>query len=232
MNKDFSRIITLLRKERRLSQKQAAADLNISQALLSHYEKGIRECGLDFVVRTADYYNVSCDYLLGRTPERTGATLTINDIPEYNEPSAAVSVSSGNMISVLNKKLILNSTNILFQIMEDMGNKGITSYVSNYLMVSVYKMFRIIYSSNQSNPSGLFSIEPHLYMGLSSAQQSIAEAKALSLALGNSNGRFEGLSKDNCPRLSPEIISNKYSAYATSLFNLIQTTETNMEHKS
>lgn len=230
MNKDFSRIITLLRKERRLSQKQAAADLNISQALLSHYEKGIRECGLDFVVRTADYYNVSCDYLLGRTPERTGATLTINDIPEYNEPST--STSGASMISVLNKKLILNSTNILFEIMEDMGNKGITSYVSNYLMVSVYKMFRIIYSSRQSNPSGLFSIEPHLYMGFSSAQQSISEAKALSLALGNNNGRFEGLSKDKCPRLSPEIISEKYPTYATSLFNLIQTTETNIEHKN
>ena len=68
MNNDFPRILTLLRKERGISQKQAAQDLGISQALLSHYEKGIRECGLDFIVRTADYYNVSCDYLLGKTP--------------------------------------------------------------------------------------------------------------------------------------------------------------------
>ena len=67
MNSDFPRIITFLRKERGLSQKQVAQDLGISQALLSHYEKGIRECGLDFLVRVADYYNVSCDYLLGRT---------------------------------------------------------------------------------------------------------------------------------------------------------------------
>lgn len=72
MNTDFPRILTLLRKERGISQKQAAAELGISQALLSHYEKGIRECGLDFVVRTADFYGVSCDYLLGRSPERTG----------------------------------------------------------------------------------------------------------------------------------------------------------------
>ena len=55
MNTDFPRILTLLRKERGISQKQAAAELGISQALLSHYEKGIRECGLDFVVRTADF---------------------------------------------------------------------------------------------------------------------------------------------------------------------------------
>ena len=58
---EFNRIIKLLRKERGITQKQAAEDLGVSQALLSHYEKGIRECGLDFVVRVADYYNVSCD---------------------------------------------------------------------------------------------------------------------------------------------------------------------------
>ena len=70
MNSHFPRIITLLRKERGLSQKKAAEALGISQALLSHYEKGIRECGLDFVVRAADFYNVSSDYLLGRTDNR------------------------------------------------------------------------------------------------------------------------------------------------------------------
>ena len=58
LNKDFPRIITFLRKERGLSQKQVAGDMGISQALLSHYEKGIRECGLDFLVKTAEYYGV------------------------------------------------------------------------------------------------------------------------------------------------------------------------------
>mgnify|MGYP001623202695 CR=1 FL=1 len=86
MNSHFPRIITLLRKERGLSQKKAAEALQISQALLSHYEKGIRECGLDFVVRAADFYGVSCDYLLGRTPDRSGAILTMEDIPD---PDAA-----------------------------------------------------------------------------------------------------------------------------------------------
>ena len=82
MNSNFSRIMTLLRKEQGYSQKKVAEELGVSQALLSHYEKGIRECGLDFVVRAADFYNVSCDYLLGRTPDRSGATLTVEDIPE------------------------------------------------------------------------------------------------------------------------------------------------------
>lgn len=67
-NHDFPRVLRFLRKERGYSQKKVAEDLGISQALLSHYEKGIRECGLDFVVRVADYFDVSCDYLLGRMP--------------------------------------------------------------------------------------------------------------------------------------------------------------------
>ena len=49
------------------SQKQAATDLGVSQALLSHYENGVREPGLTFVVKAAEYYGVSCDYLLGKT---------------------------------------------------------------------------------------------------------------------------------------------------------------------
>ncbi|MBQ5823841.1 MAG: helix-turn-helix transcriptional regulator, partial [Clostridia bacterium] len=54
----FSTRITSLRKERGLSQKEVAMSLGVSQALLSHYEKGVRECGLDFVLKCADYFGV------------------------------------------------------------------------------------------------------------------------------------------------------------------------------
>ncbi len=72
MEKSFSVTLTELRKEKRLTQKEAAAKLGVSQALLSHYEKGIRECSREFLIKAADFYGVSCDYLLGRTTERTG----------------------------------------------------------------------------------------------------------------------------------------------------------------
>lgn len=62
--------MTELRSQRGVSQKEAAEALGISQALLSHYEKGIRECGLDFLLKAASYYDVSCDYLLGRVDTR------------------------------------------------------------------------------------------------------------------------------------------------------------------
>ena len=67
MATDFSRTLSLLRQERGISQRKAAAQLGISQALLSHYENGAREPGLGFGCRACDYYGVSADYLLCRT---------------------------------------------------------------------------------------------------------------------------------------------------------------------
>ena len=138
MNADFPRILTLLRKEKGISQKTAASNLGISQALLSHYEKGIRECGLDFLVRTANYYGVSCDYLLGRSPDRNGTTLTVEDIPEPDAVGKE-NVMHGSILPVLNKKLIANSMNILFDLLQKSKNKALIQEVSSFLMLAVYR---------------------------------------------------------------------------------------------
>ena len=71
MARTFAETMSALRKARGLSQRAAAADLHISQALLSHYENGAREPGLDFVCRACKYYGVSADYMLGLS-EHTG----------------------------------------------------------------------------------------------------------------------------------------------------------------
>ena len=70
MSADFGRILTLLRQEKGLTQRKAAVQLEVSQALLSHYENGAREPGFDFLIKAADFYNVTVDYLLGRTMSR------------------------------------------------------------------------------------------------------------------------------------------------------------------
>ena len=72
-----------LRREKGLSQRQAASELGISQALLSHYETDAREPKLDFVVRVCDYYSVTTDFILGRTKERgDGASRLSADVSE------------------------------------------------------------------------------------------------------------------------------------------------------
>lgn len=228
MNEDFPRIITLLRKEKGISQKQAASDLGISQALLSHYEKGIRECGLDFLVRVAKYYNVSCDYLVGITPNRNGEELKLDDVSAESEASQPVDDSYSHIaiLPSLNKKLIINSMCIIFDILAQTGSKNLTNDVSLYLMVSVYKMFRLLYSKNPQNSQEMFAVSEELNKGLSTALMFVAETnseldlKVLLSAKGSKNRNME---------LSPKIIQDKYPQYSAALANLIQLTERHMK---
>ncbi len=157
MGIEFNRIITLLRKERGITQKQAAQDLGISQAQLSHYEKGIRECGLAFVVQVADYYDVSCDYLLGRSAERSGQTINVDDLPEGNTATGG-SVYRGSVLPTMYKKLIENSLDILYDKLQESKDKQLVVGVSNYLMLAVYKMFRQMYEASPKNISGMFRV--------------------------------------------------------------------------
>ncbi len=76
MNRNFPETLSALRREKNISQRQAAAELGISQALLSHYENGAREPGLAFVCRACDYYEVTADYLLCRSDEPAGSDFT------------------------------------------------------------------------------------------------------------------------------------------------------------
>ena len=67
MDREFSAVMSELRRRSGKSQRAVAAELGISQALLSHYENGAREPGLAFVCKACDYYGVSADYMLGRS---------------------------------------------------------------------------------------------------------------------------------------------------------------------
>lgn len=225
MNKDFPRIISLLRKERGISQKQAATDLEISPALLSHYEKGIRECGLDFILKVADYYDVSCDYLLGKSPDRDGYKISVDEI-EVDDSSSKDSTFKGNIVSVLNKKLILNSLNIIFDILQKSNNKNLINAVSKFFMLSIYKVFRILYSGNKKNPQDFFSVPKAKQKALSDATQFLSENEIECSV--NGNGKDKKSKKPFSMSLSPEIISQDYPKLASSLYNLIQRTESGL----
>lgn len=87
MSTPISARLVSLRKEKNLSQKEAAVALGVSQGLLSHYEKGIRECGLDFLCRAATFYDVSSDYLLGLSDTKmmSDALFVQDEIPQDSE---------------------------------------------------------------------------------------------------------------------------------------------------
>lgn len=58
-----------IRKAKGISQLKLAMDLNTSQNTISRYETGEREPGIKELIRLANYFNVSVDYLIGRTDE-------------------------------------------------------------------------------------------------------------------------------------------------------------------
>jgi len=58
-----------LREDHDLVQKEVAAILGIDQRVYSNYETGKREIPVRHLLKLADYYNVSTDFILGRTNE-------------------------------------------------------------------------------------------------------------------------------------------------------------------
>ena len=222
MGIEFNRIITLLRKERGITQKQAAQDLGISQAQLSHYEKGIRECGLAFVVQVADYYDVSCDYLLGRSAERSGQTITVEELPEGNSATGG-SVYRGSVLPTMYKKLIENSLDILYDKLQESRDKQLVVGVSSYLMLAVYKMFRLLYEASPKNVSGMFRIGSARWDRSADAAMSMAEGD-LAAALTGEDGTRDSLEPATLA-LSTDQLARDYPRHATSLFNLVKNAE-------
>lgn len=223
MTTEFSRVITLLRKEKGVTQKQAAEDLGISQALLSHYEKGIRECGLDFVVRVADYYSVSCDYLLGRSADRSGLTLSAEEIP--NPETSKDGIFRGSVLPTFNKKIISNSLNILFDKLNACPDRNLVGELSGYLMLSVYKMFRLVYQAGPKNASNLFVVKRNTYEGYSDAAMHVAEANVKAILAGDDIGMGAPLKDTSAFAMTTEALSKEYPLYASSLLNLIKRSE-------
>ena len=60
-----------LRTQRHITQLKMAMDLNMSQNTISRYENGEREQGIAELIRIADYFHVSIDYLVGREQSDT-----------------------------------------------------------------------------------------------------------------------------------------------------------------
>ena len=56
-----------LRKKKKISQLKLAIDLNMNQNTISRYETMEREADYETLVKFADYFGVTLDYLLGRT---------------------------------------------------------------------------------------------------------------------------------------------------------------------
>lgn len=67
----FAEILKKCRKNKGVTQKDVANYLGIKERSYQNYEYGNSEAPYDTLVRLADYFNVSTDYLLGRSDDPT-----------------------------------------------------------------------------------------------------------------------------------------------------------------
>lgn len=218
MASDFSRTLALLRREKKISQRTAATDLGVSQALLSHYENGLREPGLSFVVRAADYYGVSCDYLLGRSMARDGSSVPAARLHDASADGA------GNPENpfLLQRRLVVNAAALLFDISEKAGSEQLSSEIATYLSMAIYKVFRYLYAADPSGVEEAFRTASEHFDCLCNAQMNLSELRIRAAAKGM--GGF-GLEREEIqlPSLQPADLARNFPNLSSSMLTLLQT---------
>jgi len=224
LNANFCRTLSLLRQERGISQRKAAGELGISQALLSHYENGVREPGLDFVVRACDFYHVSADFLLGRTLSRDGTTIVDADAL-YDASEERDNVLRGSVLATLSKKLVVNSISLLFDLLGRLGNKKATRAAANFLCAAVYQLYRGLYRHSPDRNDDMFSVSERQFgAGLPTADMLLCVAEYADA--------LEGANKDpNFPPMSHDAMAERYPGAYQSLLQIIHTCGTRMNQQ-
>ena len=217
MVQDFPRTLSLLRQEKKISQRKAASELGVSQALLSHYENGVREPGLQFVVRAADYYGVSADYLLGRTMARDGGVILANDVADSSEKKD--NILRGSATAMLNKKLLVNSTALLYEALGKCDNDLVLG-VSEYLCTAFYKAFRMVYAMGQESRSDVFPAADFNYSELCDLHLKRSEVMLRKLANGKESPEMQ---------LNIAALQQQYPQLAPSLFTLLHSVSAGLE---
>lgn len=92
---DFSQRLKKLRTDKHLTQAQVAKRVGVTASMVSSYETDIRLPSYDVMMRLADLFGVSVDYLLGREEKR------LLDISELTDAEAAVVC---DMINILRNR--------------------------------------------------------------------------------------------------------------------------------
>ena len=196
MNADFSRTLALLRQEKGISQRKAAKELGISQALLSHYENGIREPGLAFVKKACDYYHVSADYLLGRTLDRDGGMIDAESLYDSSDEKGTL---RGSIAATLQKKMLVNT-----------NDRTLITSAGSYLGGAFYQLYRALHRAS-GGKEGYFGLDATAYQSGAVDAQMRADyiAYASSLAqLSEKDGAFASMEDEALASLYPGLMQS------------------------
>lgn len=113
----FGKKLTLLREEKRIGRQELAEVLNISYSAVAKYETDIRFPDQEILIKIADFFNVSTDYLLGRTDIKHPY-----QIKESREPSFIQETKSCLCHQGLNEEAIKQINDYIEFIKQKYGN--------------------------------------------------------------------------------------------------------------
>ena len=199
MNADFSRTLALLRQEKGISQRKAAKELGISQALLSHYENGIREPGLAFV-KTADY-------LLGRTLDRDGGMIDAESLYDSSDEKGTL---RGSIAATLQKKMLVNTAGVLFELLGKTNDRTLITSAGSYLGGAFYQLYRALHRAS-GGKEGYFGLDATAYQSGAVDAQMRADyiAYVSSLAqLSEKDGAFASMEDEALASLYPGLMQS------------------------
>lgn len=212
MNADFSRTLALIRQEKGLSQRKVAKDLGVSQALLSHYENGVREPGLEFVRRACDYYHISADYLLGRTLSKDGGMIEVEAVYDSSDEKETL---RGNITATLQKKLVVNSANLLFELLGRTGNREAVLAAGSYLDGALYQLYRTLHRGAGENDE-FFALDGDAFTSGAVQAQMRAWAVRYAAALK---------AQETFPAMDGETLAESYPGLTQSLTQVLHTVD-------
>lgn len=138
-----------LRKEKDVMQKDVANFLDISSSAYGFYEQGKRTPTSDIVVKLAKYFDVSTDYLLGKTDERNyhlvQAIARINRLTNYENLD----------VTKLDKDTLID-------IIQDMIGKIDNTYILKQLFLLIYHQLDTYELIDKVNDKDLVKLRNHL----------------------------------------------------------------------
>lgn len=114
----FGKKLRSLREEKRLSQVELSKKLNVTSQALSQYELGKRIPDAEMIIRIADFFDVSVDYLLDRTNER----ITVDNIK-------AILASDSAFARALDKLTTRKELQELFKITKDLSRERVEQII-------------------------------------------------------------------------------------------------------
>lgn len=103
----FAEVLADLRKKNRYSRKELAEKIGVSERIVTYYEKGEKNPTLDSLLKIADFFNVSMDYLVSGVSESETDKFIIEDMNNY----------LNTLITYLMKRMV-DSNRILYPVVE------------------------------------------------------------------------------------------------------------------